>query len=339
MIHSLAARLLGSLRRPMPAPLRVVSLVGSLLFVAARRRAQAGEPKGREQHRQFATCVPIPAELYRRPDPLIYSQSYLMGRGLAVTWDNPDIHLMLDGTPVDSSLLKPDTEYQVIARVWNGSPDAPAVNLPVRFSYLSFGIGATLAPIGETVVDLPVNGAAGLPALAIVPWRTPAIEGHYCLRVELIWPDDANPDNNLGQENTYVKALNSPRAELVFPVRNDNPRARVLRLEADAYRIPPLPTCDPNALSAAASMTRQEFDERRRLTQMLHDRQAFPVPEGWIVAISPNSLRLAPGEQQQVSINVTAPDDFHGRQVLNINAWEDRTLVGGITLYVTGSAT
>src|SRR5215212_9149113 len=36
-------------------------------------------------------CGRIPDPLIRRPDPCIYSQTYLMAQGLPVTWDNPDI--------------------------------------------------------------------------------------------------------------------------------------------------------------------------------------------------------------------------------------------------------
>jgi hypothetical protein len=76
-----------------------------------------------------------------RPDPLIYSQQYLMGLGLAVTWDNPDIWLERNGSRVSSHAIEPDTEYEIVARIWNGSTDAPVPLLHVRFSYLSFGGG------------------------------------------------------------------------------------------------------------------------------------------------------------------------------------------------------
>ena len=33
---------------------------------------------------------------------MIYDQYYLTGLGLAVTWDNPDIQLYLNGSPVSS---------------------------------------------------------------------------------------------------------------------------------------------------------------------------------------------------------------------------------------------
>lgn len=84
--------------------------------------------------------------VYRQPDPLIYSQQYLQSLGLAVTWHNPDIHLERPSAPgveVDSNKLDPDTEYVVVAHVWNSSTTAAAVDMPVKLSYLSFGIGTT----------------------------------------------------------------------------------------------------------------------------------------------------------------------------------------------------
>jgi len=51
---------------------------------------------------------------------------------------NPDIHVELaatPGVPVDSHALKPDTDYLVVARIWNGSNTAPAPGLPIKVSY------------------------------------------------------------------------------------------------------------------------------------------------------------------------------------------------------------
>src|SRR5579864_6140191 len=50
-------------------------------------------------------CIPINNPAFVRPDPMIYDQYYLTSLGLAVTWDNPDIQLYLNGTPVSSNQL------------------------------------------------------------------------------------------------------------------------------------------------------------------------------------------------------------------------------------------
>ena len=271
----------------------------------------------------------VPPWAYRQPDPLIYSQQYLQAQGFAVTWDNPDIHVELASAPgisVDAHALQPDTEYLVVARIWNGSTTAPAPGLPVRVGYLEFGVGTTWHEIGKTKVELPVKGAVGCPALATVAWRTPATPGHYCLQVELLWDDDANPDNNTGQSNTDVKPLNSPHAAFTFPVRNDRADRALVTLRCDGYAIPPQESCGTS-----------EGEHKRRARLSRHRAERWPVPGGWRVAVNPEQLVLAPGEQAHVSVDITAPEGFTGRQAINVNADIGGDLLGGVTLYVDGT--
>jgi hypothetical protein len=249
-----------------------------------------------------------------------------------VTWDNPDISVELPsnpGVPVDSHALNPSTDYVVVARVWNGSTTAPVVDLPVQFSYLEFGIGTVRHDVGETTVDLPVKGAPGTPAFARMPWRTPAGAGHYCLQVELIWADDANPANNMGQHNTDVRPLNSPEARFALTVRNAGPRVRVLRLELDAYQLPSRLPCPEQGRPA---------DQRRREALGRHRPEAWSLPEGWRIALEPARTRLAAGEEATVDVEVTAPDGFSGRQAVNVRALDGTELVGGVTVYIEGRA-
>lgn len=305
-----------------------------------RRKRKPGNRNRKESSRPCATVTP---QVYRRPDPMIYDQFYLMKQGIAVTWDNPDIHLELGGTTVPSESLSKSTTYEVVARIWNGSTDAPAVKLPVRFSYLTFGIGQKRVPIGETPVDLPVKGAPGCPTFARMEWTTPSVPGHYCLEVELIWSDDANLNNNLGQENTNVKALNSPHANFTFPVRNDTGLRQVLLLEADTYSVPPRRPCPEQTPDRREPPPADDIARRQREAPALHDRRNHPLPAGWRVDIQPNEFVLAPDVEQQVSVDITAIDGFTGRQVVNIQAFDvliSRTnpkLTGGVTLYVTGT--
>lgn len=312
----------------------LLALLFLLLRLMRRSRPAPGENVVARQERVAREeCVKVPAPVYRRPDPLIYSQRYLMSQGLAVTWDNPDIQLFQAGVPVPSHTLAPATEYEIVARIWNGSTDAPAVNLPVRFSYLTFGIGTTSTFIGETRVDLPVRGAPGHPTFARVPWRTPAAPGHYCIQVDLIWSDDANPANNLGQENVNVKPLNSPHAVFTFPVRNDANRPRTLRLAADSYRLGAPVPCEPQRPPRNAAEAERQRAARRAAAQARHDRAAYPVPPGWRVAL-PGEVELRPGEERVVTVDITAPDGFVGERVFNVNAWDENLLVGGVTLTV-----
>jgi len=275
----------------------------------------------RERRVVKSRCVPISEPAFVHPDPLIYSQSDLMSRGLAVTWDNPDIQLYRGGAPVPSSHLDPDTEYEIVARIWNNSTEAPILGLPVTFSVMSFGIGAKNEPIGQTGVNLGVKGGPDHPAFARLTWRTPREPGHYCIEVLLEWLDDANPANNRGQENTTVGKLHSP-AKFEFLVRNATMEPHAYRLEVDTYRIPELPPCDQP----------QGGWETR------HSRRAYAIPPGWSVRVDPGEVPLLPGEERTIRIDVEAPEGFRGRQQFNVNAFHDGDLLaGGVTLYVEGS--
>ncbi len=114
-------------------------------------------------------CIRLPNTSYKRADPLIYSQQYLMKQGLSVTWDNPDIQLFKGGVPVNSHNLETDTLYEVQVTVWNGSYDAPAIGLPVHLSYMSFGVGAASTVVGIDYVNLGVKGSSQHPAVATFP--------------------------------------------------------------------------------------------------------------------------------------------------------------------------
>jgi len=306
-------------------------LVRALLRCHRYRR---GSPARRNPKQSKRPCAVLSGRVYRRPDPLIYSQKYLISLGLAVTWDNPDIHLEKGGVPVPPHSLQPDTTYDIIARIWNGSTSAPAINMPVRFSYLDFGIGGINVPIGETRVDLPVKGALGCPAFTSVAWTTPATPGHYCIQVQLVWSDDANPNNNLGQTNVDVKPLNSPHAAFSFPVRNDSLRPRVLTLELDSYEIPLLDPCQEQASGTQSDLTKAEIIKLQQKALLKHGRHSHAIPNDWRLGVDPHELRLAPGEQRHVGIDITAPDSFSGQQAINVNAFEGGLLVGGVTLYV-----
>lgn len=318
----------------------LVGLVRLLDECASQRRHK---DRLRNEGKNTTPCQVIPPHIYKRPDPLIYCQSYLQALGLGVTWDNPDIQIYSIGpgsmrTPISSNDLEIDTLYEVRATIYNGSNEAPAVGMPVDFSFLSFGIGTVAHPIGTVPVNLPVNGAPGHPAVAIHNWLTPKEKGHYCLQVKLNWGDDANPNNNLGQENTNVGVAHSP-AIFEFPVRNANVVLATIHLEADAYSLLQTITCDE--VKQREAFDRESEDDRKdarrawcaQLAQR-HNGKDFPVPKGWQVDITPNGFDLQPEATQNVTVVITPPDTFHGVQAINVNAFDaNALLLGGVTLY------
>ena len=163
-----------------------------------------------------------------------------------MTWDNPDVQLFLRGRP--GVVVGPGfrDHYEVVAQVWNKSPDAPVVGLRVMFFVLSFGIGGHAEFIGVTSIpNLGVKGGPNHPAHASITWTTPAVAGHYCIQVLLDPVDDQDYGNNLGGENTLVGQAHSP-ADFTFELRNDTRRAQTYRFEVDTYQIPePRPCGEP----------------------------------------------------------------------------------------------
>jgi hypothetical protein len=263
-------------------------------------------------------CVPITHPAFVRPDPLIYSQRYLMAQGLAVTWDNPDIALFKAGLPVSSAELTAGTTYEVKVRIWNNSTEAPVVQMPVHLSYLDFGIGTQAIAIDSTKVDVGVKGSVDQPRSASFFWTTPTNPGHYCLQVLLDPADDLNMANNLGQENTDVVAAHSP-AVFKFKLRNNTQNPRSFRFEWDAYQIPALSNCDGPKVD-------------RNSKRLPHLRENYPVPAGFDVEVSPATPSLNPSESVDIVVKIEPPPGFVGRQTLNLNAFHELGFVGGVTL-------
>ncbi len=307
----------------------------------ARLRARLALSE-RERRKTEDRCVPVRHPSIKRPDPLIYSQSYLMSIGLAVTWNNPDIQLFRGGAPVSSDDLQPSTRYEIVARIWNGSTEAPVVEMPVRFTMHGFGVGTEGTPIGEAKVDLGVKGSPGSPAFARIMWTTPAAPGHYCLRVTLDWPDDSNPNNNVGQENTNVIETASP-ARAVFRLRNDNKeRERRYRFEVDTYSVPDREPCPRDPRREPTRTTQVQVRDAAAVglielpshVSARHRRTAYPIPAGWTVQIEPEEITLGPDQHADVKAMLDPPSEFRGQQTFNINAFDETGLVGGVTIVV-----
>ena len=281
-----------------------------LIFFAYVLRFLLGRTKSIDQH-----CVCPPA--LKQPDPFIYSQTYLTSLGLPITWDNPDIAIFLGSTLVDPHNLQASTAYTVVARIWNSSTDAPALDIQVSFSYLSFGMGTQSNPIGTVSADVNAKGLPGCPGFASITWTTPATLGHYCLQVLLEPADDSNWQNNMGQRNTDVTQPASP-ASFQFSVGNHVlPWPRTVRFQVDTYAIPPLGKCG------------EAKDPAQRLV-----RSAPPVPEGWTVTLTPAELRVGAGEEADVAAAITPPAGFHGRMPFNVTGFDENGVVGGVTLTV-----
>jgi hypothetical protein len=153
-------------------------------------------------------CVVIPGRIVRKPDPCIYDQFLLMQLKRPVTWDSPDVHIFLNKVEQYTYNLTVSTEYDVEVTVHNSSKDKPANGTTVDIHWIEFGAGGQIRhPITIASVDVPVWPGT---FLVKTNWTTPSTPGHYCIEIELSHPDDGNPSNNRGWNNTLVYAAQSP---------------------------------------------------------------------------------------------------------------------------------
>lgn len=154
------------------------------------------------------SCVVFPGHVIRKPDPCIYSQFLLMQLEQPVSWDNPDIRIFRGGVEQDTYNLTAGTDYDLEITVHNSSRDKPANGTSVDVQWIEFGAGGQVRhPIAALAADVPIWPGTDVVATG---WRTPDTPGHYCIEVELSHPDDGNPANNRGWNNTQVYAANSP---------------------------------------------------------------------------------------------------------------------------------
>jgi hypothetical protein len=199
----------------------------------------------REERYEHVDCLEIPPDINRRPDPCLYSQTFLAAQGIAVTWNNPDIRLTtLAGIPAPTHEIEADTEYFVIGTIHNASFDA-AIGVSVRCAVRPWGIDfSQRTPVEVDAAGNPAQRILHIgpwgEALATFRWRTPNVErGHYCLTVECAHPADREPNNNVGQENTDVRRSSVATPQLfTVPFFNRRERFREFFIRADEYQIP-----------------------------------------------------------------------------------------------------
>jgi hypothetical protein len=327
--------------RTLTALLRLPQLIW--LFIGYLRRVGLRCLKPRVKCR---TEINIPPEIRKRADPMLYSQEWLMSMGMAVTWDNPDIQLFRNGLPVSSAFIEQGQDYEVRVQIWNNSYDAPAPGLPVHLTMFNVGAGTQGVWLGKHIVDLGAKGTSMCPAYATFKWRTPDTPGHYCLQARLDWPDDANPANNMGQENTLVGQLQSPA---IFRFRARNAFAEPMRFvfEADDYQLPGRRPCPPEAARDHVQGATRLQESRARWAQALaaqgYGRQDTWRAD-WTVKIEPEKEVLDAGEEIGVLVSIEPKSaDWHGRKPFNVQVFahakeatdkSERAFVGGMTLYV-----
>jgi hypothetical protein len=237
-----------------------------------------------EKEKRDPCNPPFPEPVMRRPDPCIYSQTYLASQGVPVTWNNPDIWMAKAATPnviePDSYHLEADTDYIVNVQAHNASTDL-ALGVKVRLLYRPWSFNspdllpAAVNANGQEVVRF-VNIAGMGSAIAQFTWHTPPVpageERHYCLQAHLSHPLDTNLENNVGQENTNVHSANPGHVTAGELVRVDvpllNPAGEDARVvfHADSYAIDKTETIQ---LQRQTTTGRQRLSLSRRIGNVL----------------------------------------------------------------------
>jgi hypothetical protein len=355
-------------------------LVALVLAILLLLRRLLGLLAGDEERTRPERCNELPPHVKRKPDPCLYSQTWLMAQGLAVTWDNPDIWVSeLDGTPVSSDALQAAHDYLVHARIHDASFD-PALATQVRCLYRPWSFNSPnrvpveVNPDGSEHVVI-VHIAPWSSEVAVFRWRTPAQGGHYCLQVECFHPDDKNPNNNLGQENTTVIGASAAGMAITdqLDLFNTGRLAEQFVIAADGYVIPDgrtelrLESTERNLvrrqpLHAGRSLLVSRDPVRGLRSQptagpvlVSHvyrgwgavrkgsERGAFGLGDEWGLQLAGQqaarevALEVGPGSSRAVSIQATVPAGLPaGRYAVNVVA---RTalgrVVGGVTYSVT----
>jgi hypothetical protein len=204
--------------------------------MSATDRARAAREENRACHPQRRSgisrcCVSVDTPI-KRPDLATYSQAEQLSKGVAPTWDSPDIVSCL--LPVNALL----PECSVTVR--NLSPSCSAVNALVSLFISPFGLGmprtlegqmtVSLGPLAQSTILFPLSQAA----LKTVPQAIGA-------NVSIQLSQDANLINNNGGQNLMgLSTLVSGRVITVqIAVRNPASYAQLISLDAM-----------PNSLSA-----------------------------------------------------------------------------------------
>lgn len=277
------------------------------------------------------SCLRLPIDVTRRPDPCIYSQFFLMANGQSVTWDNPNVEILLGGLPQDTYNLAPATTYEVRVGIENASPVFDAIGTQVQVNLLTFGVGAPgPALIHSFVTDVPAATTfPGIPEP--FAWTSPPTPGHYCIQVLITHPNDVNTGNNEGWNNTEVRDVHPGETfKRTIPVWNAipyKPRRGKEGRDANFERLSRIDITVDSYEFRAADLGSGDLDVI-----------FAPRPAVWGAGAAPLGLVIPPGgdDPAEVEFQVTVPDDAvpGTRATFNVTATAEGHPLGGVTFHL-----
>jgi hypothetical protein len=210
----------------------------------------------------------------------------------------------------------------------------------VTVRWIEFGAGAQIRhPIATLVADVPVwPGTANVATV----WTTPATPGHYCIEVELAHPNDGNPANNRGWNNTQVKVAHSL---VETPVRIFN-HWLVEPTDAGEGAAPPAappvaPRAQPDPDRPGVPLNLVDIDVD---SYVFHDAKGknadpsgmfAPRAPAWPARVEPSLFHFRENETyRDVTLIVDAPDVPGATEVFNVTARQGDMPLGGVTIRV-----
>lgn len=228
-------------------------------------------------------CVRVPKEIVHDPDPSTYDQQLLFSKGVAPTFNSPDIET------VDLWPLVPIPN--LTATVRNLSTEASANQTRVDVSWSPWGIGLHRTIIATSFVDLARAGFSGSEQTLSWP-LPPALKAAvlFGLFVTLIHPYDSDPRNNQGEQTLDAFQTSTGRSKtFVVPVRNPTGAAQTITLSAGPAPVAPWTTIVPATFTLGAGA------QQNVMVSIDVPSSIPPSPPGTLISASVDILAIIGG--------------------------------------------
>lgn len=228
-------------------------------------------------------CVRVPKEIVHDPDPSTYDQQLLFSKGVAPTFNSPDIET------VDLWPLVPIPN--LTATVRNLSTEASADQTRVDVSWSPWGIGLHRTIIATSFVDLARAGFSGSEQTLSWP-LPPALKAAvlFGLFVTLIHPYDSDPRNNQGEQTLDAFQTSTGRSKtFVVPVRNPTGAAQTITLSAGPAPVAPWTTIVPATFTLGAGA------QQNVMVSIDVPSSIPPSPPGTLISASVDILAIIGG--------------------------------------------
>ncbi|HQF16643.1 MAG TPA: hypothetical protein PLI05_06200 [Methanotrichaceae archaeon] len=279
-------------------------------------------------------------------------------------WRSPDVFVDNDGDALESwdgsfkyyqnvdeigEPIKGGERPNYLNAVVRNLGTSPANEVKVKFSYAPYGIVSgtlyqhvhfkeiksvwvNLAPVGQPNAEKRVEVEWDLRNLSENNgglWPAPiGFFDHFCVRVELIYPGDANPGNNSTQHNFANIPTSSPAAPIYLLASNADDKEKSVKFSANAtkrksaLRVRGLDKAKaPFSVPMWGPREVMKTIEKRELLSELEAKKSHAL----------GSLILQPRESKLITISISA-SELREKQFIELSFKTDGEEVGGVSL-------